>query len=128
MSSAIEARRAADRLRLNGNRFRRLERVPPCENWEVLPFLQPERLAAKTAFIKLAPWREGKLGGWLCGKSSVEALRSSSRYWLDWLGDSTAVVGEEDLPIAGTYAKDRVCRGDGSDPADLLVKITGKAI
>ena len=44
------------------------------------------------------------------------------------IGNSTPVVGEEDLPIAGTYAKDRVCRGDGSDPADLLVKITGKAI
>jgi hypothetical protein len=44
------------------------------------------------------------------------------------IGNSTPVVGEEDLPIAGTYAKGRVCRGDGSDPADLLVKITGKAI
>ena len=43
-------------------------------------------------------------------------------------GTSTPVVGEDDLPIAGTYAKDRLCRGDGSDPADLLVKITGKAI
>ncbi len=44
------------------------------------------------------------------------------------IGNSTAVVGEEGLPIAGTYAKDRACRGDGSDPADLLVRITGKAI
>jgi hypothetical protein len=44
------------------------------------------------------------------------------------IGNSTIVAGEEDLPIAGTYAKDQVCRGDGSDPTDVLVKITGKAI
>jgi hypothetical protein len=44
------------------------------------------------------------------------------------IGASTPVVGEDDMPINGTYAKDQVCRGDGSDPADLLVKITGKAI
>jgi len=45
-----------------------------------------------------------------------------------YVGNSTAVAGEEDLPFEGTYAKDRLCRGDGSDPADLLVTITGKAI
>jgi hypothetical protein len=44
------------------------------------------------------------------------------------IGASAPVVGEDDLPIIGTYAKDQVCRGDGSDPADLLVKITGKTI
>jgi hypothetical protein len=40
----------------------------------------------------------------------------------------TTAGGEDDLFIAGTYAKDQVCKGDGSDPSDLLVKITGKAI
>jgi len=44
------------------------------------------------------------------------------------IGASTPLVGEEDIPIIGTYAKDQVCRGDGTDPADLLVKITGKVI
>ena len=44
------------------------------------------------------------------------------------IGVSTPVVGEDDLTIVGTYSKDQVCRGDGSDPADTLVKITSKAI
>jgi hypothetical protein len=44
------------------------------------------------------------------------------------IGPSTPVVGEEDIPIIGTYAKDQVCRSDGSDPVDLLVKITSKVI
>jgi hypothetical protein len=37
---------------------------------------------------------------------------------------SAPATGEDDFPIAGTYSKDQVCRGDGSDRADLLVKIT----
>ena len=44
------------------------------------------------------------------------------------LAASTPIVGDEDFPIIGTYAKDQVCKGDGSDPVDLLVKITSKAI
>jgi hypothetical protein len=42
---------------------------------------------------------------------------------------STPVVGEDDdFPIAGVYAKDQICKGDGSDQADTLVRITGKEI
>jgi hypothetical protein len=37
---------------------------------------------------------------------------------------STPVAGEEDFPIVGTYTKDQVCKGDGSDRVDLVVKIT----
>ena len=44
------------------------------------------------------------------------------------LATSPPVVGDDDFPIVGTYAKDQICKGDGSDPADLLVKITSKAI
>src|SRR5438046_2407453 len=40
----------------------------------------------------------------------------------------TSAVGEDELSIVGTYAKDQVCKGDGSDPSDLLVRITRKAI
>jgi hypothetical protein len=40
----------------------------------------------------------------------------------------TTVVADEDFPIIGTYTKDQACKGDGTDPADLLVKITGKSI
>jgi hypothetical protein len=39
-----------------------------------------------------------------------------------------AKAGEDDFPIAGIYTKDQACKGDGSDPADLLVKITRKDI
>jgi len=44
------------------------------------------------------------------------------------LAASAPAVGEDDFPIVGTYAKDQICKGDGSDPADMLVKITGKGI
>ena len=37
---------------------------------------------------------------------------------------STHALGDDDFPIAGLYAKDQACKGDGSDPADILVKIT----
>jgi len=37
---------------------------------------------------------------------------------------TAAVGGEDDFPIVGLYTKDRTCKGDGSDPADVLVKIT----
>jgi hypothetical protein len=44
------------------------------------------------------------------------------------LAGSAHVWADEDFPIIGTYAKDQTCKGDGSDPADLLVKITGKSV
>ena len=44
------------------------------------------------------------------------------------LAASTPVFGDDDFPIVGTYTKDQVCKGDGSDPVDLLVKITTKII
>ena len=37
---------------------------------------------------------------------------------------SAPVAGDDDFPIVGTYMKDQVCKGDGSDRTDLLVKIT----
>jgi hypothetical protein len=37
---------------------------------------------------------------------------------------STPASGDDDFPIVGTYIKDQVCKGDGSDRPDLLVKIT----
>ena len=37
-------------------------------------------------------------------------------------------AGEDDFPIAGTYMQNEVCKGDGSDRADLRVKITRKDI
>ena len=37
---------------------------------------------------------------------------------------SAPVAADDDFPIIGTYTKDQVCKGDGSDRADLLVKIT----
>jgi hypothetical protein len=93
-------------------------------------------LALSLALVKLAPsrCREGKRGGWgVCrivsgATSLIVAILAGATLSAEPIGTPTPVVGEEDLPIAGTYAKDRLCRGDGSDPADLLVKITGKAI
>src|SRR5262249_6958638 len=41
---------------------------------------------------------------------------------------STPVPADDDFPIIGTYLKDQVCTGDGSEHADLLVKITRVAI
>ena len=41
---------------------------------------------------------------------------------------STSVIGDDDFPIVGTYTRDQVCRGDGSDRADLIVKITHEEI
>ena len=40
----------------------------------------------------------------------------------------TPALGDDDFPIVGVYTKDEVCRGDGSDRVDLLVKITRKDI
>jgi hypothetical protein len=37
-------------------------------------------------------------------------------------------LAADDLPIAGTYTQDEACKGDGSDPSYLLVKITPKDI
>jgi hypothetical protein len=39
-----------------------------------------------------------------------------------------AVVAEEDFPIVGTYMRDIVCTGNGSQRPDLLVTITPKRI
>ena len=44
------------------------------------------------------------------------------------LAASISVAGDDDFPIVGTYAKDRLCKGDGSDAADLLVRISRAAI
>ncbi len=41
---------------------------------------------------------------------------------------SSSVLAADDFPIAGTYTQDEACKGDGSDPAYLLVKITPKDI
>jgi len=41
---------------------------------------------------------------------------------------STPAAGDDDFPIIGTYAKDQVCNGDGSDRPDLVVKITRNEI
>ena len=38
------------------------------------------------------------------------------------------VAGEDDFPITGTYMQNQTCKGDGSDRADLRVKITRKDI
>jgi hypothetical protein len=37
-------------------------------------------------------------------------------------------LANEDFPIAGTYTQNRICKGDGSDPEDTLVKITAQSI
>jgi hypothetical protein len=37
---------------------------------------------------------------------------------------STSIAGEDDFPIVGTYMKDQVCKGNGVEHADLLVKIS----
>jgi hypothetical protein len=43
-------------------------------------------------------------------------------------GASTPASGDDDFPIVGTYIKDEVCKGDGSDRPDLRVKITRNEI
>ena len=40
----------------------------------------------------------------------------------------SAAAGDDDFPIVGVYAKDQICKGDGSDPAQTLVRITRKDI
>lgn len=37
---------------------------------------------------------------------------------------ATPVLGDEPIPITGTYMRDAPCKDDGSDRPDLLVKIT----
>jgi len=39
-----------------------------------------------------------------------------------------SALADDDFPIVGRYAKDELCRGDGSDRADVLVTITRKEI
>jgi hypothetical protein len=41
---------------------------------------------------------------------------------------SSATFADDDFPIVGTYAKDQVCKGDGSSQADALVRITRREI
>jgi hypothetical protein len=41
---------------------------------------------------------------------------------------STPASGDDDFPIIGTYLKDEICKGDGSDRPDLRVKITRNEI
>jgi hypothetical protein len=38
------------------------------------------------------------------------------------------ILAEDDFPIVGTYLRDIVCRGTGSDRPDLMVTITPKRI
>jgi hypothetical protein len=40
----------------------------------------------------------------------------------------SAVQGEEDFPISGTYTKDASCQGDAAKREDLRVRITGNKI
>lgn len=40
----------------------------------------------------------------------------------------TPAAGEDDFPIVGIYIKDEVCKGEASQRADLLVKITRQNI
>src|SRR5262249_6057593 len=40
------------------------------------------------------------------------------------VGWVSIATGDEDFPIVGVYAKDQVCKGDGSDPADVMVRIS----
>ena len=44
------------------------------------------------------------------------------------LAATAPALGEDDFPIAGTYMQNEKCKGDGSDRADLKVKITRKEI
>ena len=37
-------------------------------------------------------------------------------------------LGQSDFPLAGTFTRDIVCRGDGNDPAVNIVKITQEEI
>jgi hypothetical protein len=39
-----------------------------------------------------------------------------------------SALAEDDFPIIGVYAKDQACRGNGSQQADALVRITAKEI
>ncbi len=41
---------------------------------------------------------------------------------------TSGALAADDLPIAGLYTQDEACKGDGSDPDYLLVKITPKDI
>jgi hypothetical protein len=41
---------------------------------------------------------------------------------------STAVQGEDEVPVAGLYTQNQACKGDGSDPLSARVKVTGKEI
>lgn len=41
---------------------------------------------------------------------------------------SSAALRADDFPIAGVYTQDEACKGDGSDPEYLKVKITPKDI
>jgi len=39
-----------------------------------------------------------------------------------------AAAADETFPIAGLYTKDRVCKGDGTDPAEARVKLDKSSI
>ena len=41
---------------------------------------------------------------------------------------ATAIGADDDFPIVGTYARDQICKGDGSDPTDVMVWITRQQI
>jgi hypothetical protein len=58
----------------------------------------------------------------------VHKIAARSLLVLTLLGTSAAALAEDDFPITGTYTQNQQCKGDGSDRADLRVKITRKEI
>ena len=40
----------------------------------------------------------------------------------------TAARADDDFPLAGTYTQNVACKGDGTDPAAVVVKISSKEI
>jgi hypothetical protein len=43
-------------------------------------------------------------------------------------GAAGAAIGANDFPLAGNYTQNVACKGDGSDPPDIRVKISAKEI
>jgi hypothetical protein len=43
-------------------------------------------------------------------------------------GIAPSALAEGEFPLAGTFTRDIVCRGDGNDPATNIVKITKEEI
>jgi hypothetical protein len=58
----------------------------------------------------------------------MRKIVASALIVLTVLGASAAALAEDDFPITGTYMQNQQCKGDGSDRADLRVRITRKEI